>query len=93
MSDIRVLIVVDGIFSLTTTYPIDASVPPFGPGSDPIFGLSYRANQIQYLRLLGLDITHSCRAARWFQMLSTGQGASRTMGYRWDHILLNAACE
>lgn len=38
MSDIRVLIVVDGIFSLTTTYPIDPSVPPFGPESDPTFG-------------------------------------------------------
>lgn len=38
MSDIRVLIVVDGIFSLTTTYPIDPSVAPFGPESDPKFG-------------------------------------------------------
>ena len=38
MSDIRVLIVVDGIFSLTTTYPIDPTVPPFGPESDPTFG-------------------------------------------------------
>ncbi len=38
MSDIRVLIVVDGIFSLTTTYPIDPTVPPFGPEADPTFG-------------------------------------------------------
>jgi len=38
MSDIRVLIVVDGIFSLTTTYPIDPTVPPFGPESDPTYG-------------------------------------------------------
>lgn len=38
MSDIRVLIVVDGIFSLTTTYPIDPTQPPFGPESDPTFG-------------------------------------------------------
>src|SRR5271166_6106382 len=38
MSDIRVLIVVDGIFSLTTNYPIDPTVPPFGPESDPTFG-------------------------------------------------------
>jgi hypothetical protein len=29
MSDIRVLIVVDSIFSLTTTYPIDPTQPPF----------------------------------------------------------------
>ncbi|KAN0098276.1 hypothetical protein V8E51_013939 [Hyaloscypha variabilis] len=38
MSDIRVLIVVDGIFSVTTTYPIDPTQPPFGPESDPTFG-------------------------------------------------------
>ena len=38
MSDINVLIVVDGIFSLTTQYPIDPTVPPFGPESDPNFG-------------------------------------------------------
>jgi len=38
MSDIRVLIVVDGIFSLTTTYPIDPTVAPFAPESDPDFG-------------------------------------------------------
>jgi hypothetical protein len=38
VSDIRVLIVVDGIFSLSTTYPIDPTVPPFGPESDPTFG-------------------------------------------------------
>ena len=38
MADIRVLIVVDGIFSLTTTYPIDPTKPPFGPETDPTFG-------------------------------------------------------
>ena len=38
MSDIRVLIIVDGIFSLTTTYPIDPTVPPFGPESNTTFG-------------------------------------------------------
>src|SRR6516162_8713411 len=38
MSDLRVLIVVDGIFSLTTTYPIDPTVPPFGPEADPTYG-------------------------------------------------------
>ena len=38
MSDIRVLIVVDGIFSLTTSYPIDPNVAPFGPETDPAFG-------------------------------------------------------
>jgi hypothetical protein len=38
MSDIKVLIVVDGIFSLTTTYPIDPSVSPFGPESNPKYG-------------------------------------------------------
>ncbi|MEI9996933.1 MAG: hypothetical protein WDM91_20230 [Rhizomicrobium sp.] len=38
MSDIKVLIVVDGIFSLTTTYPIDPTVPPFGPESDTDYG-------------------------------------------------------
>ena len=38
MSDINVLIVVDGIFSLTTKYPIDPTVPPFGPESDPGYG-------------------------------------------------------
>jgi hypothetical protein len=38
MSDIRVLIVVDGILSLTTTYPIDPTKPPFAPESDPTFG-------------------------------------------------------
>jgi hypothetical protein len=38
VSDIRVLIVVDGIFSLTTTYPIDPTLPPFAPESDPNFG-------------------------------------------------------
>ena len=38
MSDIRVLIVVDGIFALTTTYPIDPTKPPFGPEADPTYG-------------------------------------------------------
>ncbi|GEM_PF-2106854 len=38
MSDIKILIVVDGIFSVTTTYPIDPTVPPFGPGSDTAYG-------------------------------------------------------
>jgi hypothetical protein len=38
MSDLRVLIVVDGIFSLTTTYPINPKVPPFGPEKDPTYG-------------------------------------------------------
>lgn len=38
MSDIKILIVVDGIFSLTTTYPIDPTVPPFGPEADPTYG-------------------------------------------------------
>lgn len=38
MADIRVLIVVDGIMSLTTTYPIDYTQPPFGPEIDPDFG-------------------------------------------------------
>jgi hypothetical protein len=38
MADIKVLIVVDGIFSLTTTYPIDPTVAPFGPESNPNFG-------------------------------------------------------
>src|ERR1035438_1070160 len=38
MSDINVLIVVDGIFSLSTKYPIDPTIPPFGPESDPTFG-------------------------------------------------------
>ena len=38
MSDIRVLIVVDGIFSLTTTYPIAPTKPPFAPENDPTFG-------------------------------------------------------
>jgi hypothetical protein len=38
MSDINVLIVVDGIFALTTTYPIDPTKPPFGPEADPTYG-------------------------------------------------------
>jgi hypothetical protein len=38
MADVRVLIVVDGIFSLTTTYPIDPTVPPFGPETDTNYG-------------------------------------------------------
>ncbi|HXC44053.1 MAG TPA: hypothetical protein VNY51_11105 [Candidatus Dormibacteraeota bacterium] len=38
MADINVLIVVDGIFSLTTTYPINPTAPPFGPESNPNFG-------------------------------------------------------
>jgi len=39
MSDIRVLIVVDGIFNLTTTYPAASSGTRFGP--DPWFTLSH----------------------------------------------------
>ena len=38
MADINLLIVVDGIFSLTTTYPIDPTKPPFGPEADPTYG-------------------------------------------------------
>ncbi len=38
MAAIRVLIVVDGIFSLTTTYPIDPTVPPFGPEANTNYG-------------------------------------------------------
>jgi hypothetical protein len=38
MADINVLIVVDGIFSLTTTYPINPTVAPFGPEGDPTYG-------------------------------------------------------
>jgi hypothetical protein len=39
MADINVLIVVDGIFNLTTTYPASSSGPQFGP--DPWFTLSH----------------------------------------------------
>ncbi len=39
MSDINVLIVVDGIFNLSTTYPLASSGPEFGP--DPWFTLSH----------------------------------------------------
>src|ERR1700678_361840 len=39
MADINVLIVVDGIFSLTTTYPIVTSDPTYGP--DAWFTLSH----------------------------------------------------
>ncbi len=38
MADISILIVVDGIFSLTTTYPINPTVPPCGPEADPTYG-------------------------------------------------------
>jgi hypothetical protein len=45
MADIKVLIVVDGIFNLTTKYPIDAPAIPYGP--DAWFTLS---NLIKTLR-------------------------------------------
>jgi hypothetical protein len=45
MADIRVLIVVDGIFSLTTTYPIAPSDPTFGP--DAWFTLSHLINTLR----------------------------------------------
>jgi hypothetical protein len=53
MSDINVLIVVDGIFSLTTTYPINPTLPPFGPeinpnyGADAWFTLSHLINTLR----------------------------------------------
>lgn len=45
MSDINVLIVVDGIFNLTTTYPIATSDPTFGP--DAWFTVSHLINTLR----------------------------------------------
>jgi hypothetical protein len=46
MTDISVLIVVDGIFNLSTTYPLPSSGPEYGP--DPWFTLSHLIYTLQH---------------------------------------------
>jgi hypothetical protein len=86
MSDIRVLIVVDGIFSLTTTYPIDPTQPPFGPdttyGPDAWFTLSHLINTLRNSPSPTFTVDTASRgfnAARNFPISSTTNNITNTV--------------